>query len=111
LVEAEPHTILSTVKALVKASRDLSADPEGWVKASARRRPEVDREEIMKLWQQSQGHWPVNGRLDDGVVEGAAAMLVESGQVSAVPSMPVEEWVEMRFVDSALRELGRWKEP
>jgi NitT/TauT family transport system substrate-binding protein len=110
LVEAEPQTVQSVVNALVRASRDFSENPERWVAAAAKRRPEVDREAITKLWQQSRGHWPVNGRLDPGVVEKTATMLVESGQVSAAPSIPVKEWLEMRFVDAALRELGAWDE-
>jgi len=109
LVEAEPQTVRSFVKALVEASRDFSKNPERWVAAAAKRRPEVDREEIMKLWEQTRGHWPVNGRLDPGVVEETATMLVKSGEVSAAPSVSVKEWVEMRFVDAALGELGEWE--
>jgi ABC-type nitrate/sulfonate/bicarbonate transport system substrate-binding protein len=110
LVEAEPQTVQSLVKALIKASRDFSENPEGWVAAAAKRRPEVDKEMLTKLWLQSRGHWPVNGRLDPGVAEETAKMLVKSGEVLAVPSVPAKEWVEMRFVDAALGELGEWRD-
>jgi ABC-type nitrate/sulfonate/bicarbonate transport system substrate-binding protein len=109
-VEAEPQTVLSAVKALVKASRDFSGHPEVWVAAAAKRRPEVGRGAIMKLWEQTRGHWPVNGRLEPGVVEDTSAILVKAGEVAAMPSAPVKEWVEMRFVDTALSELGKWNE-
>jgi ABC-type nitrate/sulfonate/bicarbonate transport system substrate-binding protein len=110
LVEAEPQTVLSAVKALVKASRDFSEHPEVWVAAATKRRPEVGREAILKLWEQTRGHWPVNGRLDPKAVEDTSAILVKAGEVSAMPSVPAEEWVEMRFVDTALSELGKWNE-
>ena len=64
LVEAEPQTVLSVVKALIKASREFSKHQEVWVEAAAKRRPEVGREAIKGLWEQTRGHWPVNGRLD-----------------------------------------------
>jgi NitT/TauT family transport system substrate-binding protein len=110
LVEAEPQTVQSVVKALVKASRDFSENPERWVAAATKRRPEVDRETVRKLWEQIRGHWPVDGRLDPEVVEETVKILVKSGQVSSAPSVPAEEWVEMRFVDAALSELGKWNE-
>lgn len=108
LVLAEPQTVLSAVKALIKASRDLSQDKQRWTEAAAKRRPDVPREAIEKGWEQSRGHWPVNGRLDPRTVESAAKTLRRSGQVSTVPSAPGEEWVDMRFVDGALKELGEW---
>jgi len=108
LVEAEPETVLSAVKALVKASRDFSEHSEVWVAAAAKRRPEVGREAITKLWEQTRGHWPVNGRLDPAWVKDTSAVLVKAGEVPAMPSAPVKNWVEMRFVDSALKELGEW---
>jgi len=107
LVEAEPQTVLAAVKALVRASREFSEHPEVWVAAAAKRRPEVGREAITKLWEQTRGHWPVNGRLDPEVVEDTVAVLVKAGEVRAKPSVPVRNWVEMRFVDAALKELGK----
>lgn len=38
------------------------------------------------------------------------AVLIKSGQVRAAPSAPARDWVDMRFVDSALSELGKWPE-
>ena len=110
LALAEPHTVLSAVKALIKAARELGQDQQKWVEAAARRRPEVPREAIVKGWEMSRGHWPVNGRLDPKTVERAAKTLRKSGQVSKVPSGPYKEWVDMRFVDEALKELGEWKD-
>jgi ABC-type nitrate/sulfonate/bicarbonate transport system substrate-binding protein len=108
LVEAEPQTVLSAVKALIKASREFSRHPKVWVAAAAKRRPEVGREAIMGLWEQTRGHWPVNGRLDPRWVRDTVSVLVKAGEVPAAPSAPVKEWVEMRFVDRALKELGEW---
>jgi len=42
------------------------------------------------------------------VVEDTCAILVKAGEVSAMPSAPFRRWVEVRFVDSALKELGEW---
>ena len=108
LVEDEPQTVLSAVKALVKAAREFSQDQEAWVAGVTKRRPEMSRDSIVWAWQQSRGHWPVNGRLDHDMVEEVVSTLAKSGQVPAVPSTAVRQWVEMRFVDSALKELGEW---
>ena len=78
--------------------------------AAAKRRPDVPKDAIAKLWEQSRGHWPVNGRLDPAMVSRAARKLKKAGQVSSVPKGAVKDWVDMRFVDKALKELGRWKE-
>ncbi len=110
LVEEEPQTVLSAVKGLVKASREFSEHPSVWVAAAAKRRPELGRDAIKKLWEQTRGHWPVNGSLDPGWVKDTVAVLVKSGQVPAAPSAPVKDWVDMRFVDRALSELGKWPE-
>lgn len=107
-VKAEPHMVLSALKALTKASRDFSEHPEVWVAAAAKRRPEVGREAITKLWEQTGGRWPVNGRLDPAVVEDTVEVLVKAREVPGKPSAPVKDWVEMRFVDAVLKELGEW---
>jgi ABC-type nitrate/sulfonate/bicarbonate transport system substrate-binding protein len=110
LVLAEPQAALSTVKGIIKGSRYFSENQERWVAAVAKRRPEVARDTIVRGWEQSRGHWPVNGRLDPRTVEGTLAKLKKSGHVSTLPSAPIKEWVEMSFVDKALQELGEWKE-
>ncbi|MGH9920764.1 MAG: hypothetical protein ACRD6W_18075, partial [Nitrososphaerales archaeon] len=107
-VETEPQTVLSAVKALIRASREFSKHPDVWVAAAAKRRPEVGRDAIKALWAQTSGHWPVNGRLDPRWVKDTSAVLVKAGEVPAMPSAPVTKWVDMRFVDSALKELGKW---
>lgn len=55
LVLEEPQTALSAVRGLIRASRDFSESQERWVAAAAKRRPDVGREAIGKLWQQSPG--------------------------------------------------------
>ena len=110
LVAGKPQTVLSALKALIKASRDFGQNPRGWVEGAARRRPDVSKEVIMKAWEQSRGHWPVNGRLDPKTVQEATKRLKKSGEVSAVPSAAAKEWVDIRFIDAALGELGEWKE-
>ncbi len=106
LVEAEPNAVLSGVKALIRAARDFSKSPKGWTAAAARRRPDVGAEVISKCWEQSRGHWPVNGRLGPVTVQEAVARLKVSGEILAVPSAPAREWVVTRFVDGALSDLG-----
>jgi ABC-type nitrate/sulfonate/bicarbonate transport system substrate-binding protein len=109
LVSKEPQTVLAAVRGLIRASREFNENRDRWVAGAAKRRPEVGRDAIVKCWEQTRGHWPVNGRLDPGVAEGAAARLKRAGQVSAVPPAS-KGWVDMSFVDKALTELGKRKE-
>lgn len=110
IVESRPEAVQSYVRGLITASRRFSESQQEWIAGAAKRLPQVPREAIVKGWEQSKGHWPVNGRFDPKAAEEAVARLKKSGEISAVPSIPAKEWVLPQFVDSALKKLGRWEE-
>jgi ABC-type nitrate/sulfonate/bicarbonate transport system substrate-binding protein len=93
-------------KVLIKAARLFSDDPEAWVDAASRRRPDVSKEKIRKLWGFFQGDWPVNGGIDAaGLGEMLDDLTKEKGPAST-RRVPVGRLLAPEFEREALKELG-----
>ncbi len=61
ILKEDGEAVLRVTKVLMAAARLFSVDQDAWVDAAARRRPDVSKEKIRKLWSFFQGDWPVNG--------------------------------------------------
>jgi ABC-type nitrate/sulfonate/bicarbonate transport system substrate-binding protein len=100
------ETVQRVTKALMKAARLFSDDREAWVDAASKRRPDVSKEKIRKLWRFFQGDWPVNGGVD---VAGLGEMLDDLHKEwgpGSTRRMPAGRLLAPEFEREALKELG-----
>ena len=69
MLEDERDSVLRLTRALMTAARLFNDDADAWVDAASKRRPDVPKEKIRRLWDFFQGDWPVNGGVDAARVD------------------------------------------
>jgi ABC-type nitrate/sulfonate/bicarbonate transport system substrate-binding protein len=63
-IEQHSDAVERVTTVLLKAARLFSENREAWVDAASKRRPDVPKVKIGKLWEFFQGDWPVNGGVE-----------------------------------------------
>jgi len=95
------------VNAIIKASRDFAKDPNLWVEAMAKARPDVDRKTLEELAKAYRGAWSVNGGLNkDELAFTTEWTYANQEDLQGVRRVELSEWVDTSFIDKALAELG-----
>lgn len=100
ILEDDGDAVFRVTKVLMGAARLFSDDQDSWVDAAARRRPDVPKENIRKLWSFFQGDWPVNGGI------GAARLREMLEGVESTRRLPISRLLATEFEQRALEELG-----
>jgi NitT/TauT family transport system substrate-binding protein len=95
-------------KVLMKAARLFSDDPEAWVDAASKRRPDVSKEKIRKLWGFFQGDWPVNGGIDTTRLRELLESLRKERSPRPAKRPPIGRLVTTEFERAAIEELGAY---
>jgi NitT/TauT family transport system substrate-binding protein len=106
VMQEKPEHLRRFTAAIIKASRHFAENQEAWVEAITKRRPELDRQNVMNLWRNFKTAWAVNGLLNLDAYKKSAEFFYQSGTLEKVPKIEVGEWTETRFVDDVLREIG-----
>ena len=106
LIEESPDALTAISKTLMSAARMFSEDPDAWVEAAAKRRPDVPKASIRRQWQYFQRDWPVNGDIDTKRFRLIFQKLRSEGGIAMAGDLPIEKWVTTRFEELALKELG-----
>jgi NitT/TauT family transport system substrate-binding protein len=100
----------AVVRATIQASRDFATHPEFWVEGMMKARPDVPREQLEALAKAYAGDWSVNGGLDERELEATTDALYGTEEFKSLPRrVQPGEWIDRRFVDDALRDLGAYK--
>jgi ABC-type nitrate/sulfonate/bicarbonate transport system substrate-binding protein len=99
-------TVESVTKVLMKAARLFSDDSEAWVDAASKRRPDVSKEKIRKLWRFFQGDWPVNGGIDAARLGEMLESLTKGKGPRSTRRLPVNRFLTAEFEREAVEELG-----
>jgi NitT/TauT family transport system substrate-binding protein len=99
--------VAAVVKAIIAASRDFAKDPELWVDAMAKARPDVPREQLETLAKAFAKSWVVDGGLDMAEIGFTTDALYKSDDFKDIPRrVAPAEWIDRSFVDQALSDLG-----
>lgn len=95
------------MRVYVKASRYFGSNKQAWIDAMRKYRPDMDSADLAELWDLYQHDWAVNGgvNLDDYEI-GAQLLYATSPDFAEVPRIPLSTWVDPRFADAALSDLG-----
>lgn len=106
VIDDKPEHLRRFTAAILKASRHFAENQEAWLEAIGKRRPDVDRMDAANLWAGFKTAWAVNGLMNLDAYRKSAEFFYQSGSLEKVSKIEVGEWVETRFVDGILKEIG-----
>jgi NitT/TauT family transport system substrate-binding protein len=106
-IQQKPEELRRFTLAILKASRYLLENKQAWVDAMVVHRPDLDRQDLEFLWDQFGTSWAVNGWLSSPEYQRFVDYLYETTpDFKDVPRIGMSDWVETRFVDQVLKEIG-----
>jgi ABC-type nitrate/sulfonate/bicarbonate transport system substrate-binding protein len=106
MLDEERETVEAVARVLMKAARLFNEDPDAWTDAAFRRRPDVSKEKIRKLWEFFRGDWPVNGGLDSTGLGEMLDSLVAKKSRGPTRISSIDQLITREFERKALKELG-----
>jgi len=98
--------VAAVVRALIAISRDFAADPQRWVEAMTKARPDVSRSDLRAMAKAFAGSWSVNGGLNRAELEYTVDWAYRSPDFNGVRKVALPEWVDFSLVDEALQAAG-----
>jgi NitT/TauT family transport system substrate-binding protein len=105
-LQKEPETMYRLAKAMIEANRWIANNKSGTVQIAAKVIPDETVEVLSKAYDQADPHlWGVNGDISEASYKFTSDFLVKVGFMT--DPLPYEKFFERRFVDRALKELGR----
>jgi ABC-type nitrate/sulfonate/bicarbonate transport system substrate-binding protein len=106
----EPDVLEQITLVLFKAARLFSENPDAWVNAASKRRPDVPKEKIRKLWDFFKGDWPVNGGIETTRLEETLETLgtKKKNGHEMTRGLTINQIVAAEFERSAIEKLGRY---
>jgi NitT/TauT family transport system substrate-binding protein len=96
------NEVAGVVRGILAASRDFARDPELWVNAMVKARPDVPRDQLEALAQAYEGEWSTDGGLDMKELAFTTDALYKSADFKDVPRrVEPAEWVDRSFIEAA----------
>lgn len=105
-LETRADDVDAVVRALIKASRDVAADPALWVAFMQEARPDVAVETLDMLAETFAQSWSVNGGLSAEELAFTTDWLYEGEDFAELRRVELGEWVDFGPADRALEALG-----
>ncbi len=105
-LERNPETIFQLTRALIEANRWIAANRAGTVEIATKVLADESAEVLAKSYDMSDPRlWGVNGDITEAAYKYTADFLLKVGYLK--DPVPYEKFFDRRFVDRALKELGR----
>ncbi len=105
-LEKHPETVSRLTKALIEANRWIAANKAGTVEVALRIVPGETAEVLGKAYDSTDPRlWGVNGDLTEAAYRYSVNLLLKVGHLQA--PVPFDKFFDRRFVDRALKDLGR----
>ena len=105
-LEERRDDVKKVIAALIKASRDFASDPNVWVEAMVKARPDVEKATLESLGEAFKQSWSVNGGLSKDELEYTTTALYEGGDFANMRKVELSEWADFSVIDEVLAELG-----
>ena len=97
----------AVIRAIIKASRDFAADPQKWVDAMAKARPDISVDTLKELADNYKNSWSVNGGMNRKELDYTVGWLYEGEDFKNLPEVPFEKWADLSLVDDVLADIGK----
>jgi NitT/TauT family transport system substrate-binding protein len=105
-IQKEPETMYRLAKSMIEANRWIANNKTGTVQITAKIIPDETPEVLSRAYDQADPHlWGVNGDISEASYKFTGDFLVKVGFMTE--PLPYEKFFDRRFVDRALKELGR----
>ncbi len=105
-IQKNSETIYRLAKSMIETSRWIAANKAGTVEVAAKVIPDEKPEILSKAYDLADPHlWGVNGDISQGAYKYTSDFLLKVGFMKE--AVPYEKFFDHRFVDRALKELGR----
>ncbi len=105
-LETRGGEVEAVIEALVLAARDFQADPEKWVTAMKKARPDMDEGDLRLLAAAFAGAWTVNGGLSAGELTEAQTWLHEGEDFKGLTPAPLDSFADLRPLQAVLEKIG-----
>jgi len=94
--------VAAVVKAILAASRDFARNPELWVDAMTKARPDIKRDQLETLSKAYAKSWQVDGGLDEKELEFTTGAFYDSADFKDVPKrVEPKDWIDRSFIEAA----------
>lgn len=105
-IQKNPETIYRLTRATIEANRWIAANKAGTVEVARKILPEESAEVLSKAYDMADPRlWGVNGDITEASYKFTVEFLQKIGYLEK--SVPYDQFFDRRFVDRALKELGR----
>ncbi len=98
--------VQAVIEALVLAARDFQAEPEKWVAAMKKARPDVEEADLRMLAAAFSGAWTVNGGLNAAELTEAQAWLHEGEDFNGLAVAPLESFADLSSLQAVIEKVG-----
>lgn len=105
LREREPE-VTAVTRALVLLSRDFAHDPDLWVTAMEKERPDVKRKDLDELAAAYRNSWSVNGGLNRDEIEFTTEWTYRTEDFKNLRKVAIAEWVDFGILKGILKQIG-----
>jgi NitT/TauT family transport system substrate-binding protein len=106
VAKARPKDVAAVVRALIVASRDFAKNPELWVGAMAKLRPDVKKSDLETLGAAYRSTWSINGGLNLDALKFTTATLYRGPDFKDLKRVEPVAWVDTSFIDGVLKSVG-----
>ncbi|MCP8939628.1 ABC transporter substrate-binding protein [Alsobacter sp. SYSU M60028] len=106
VAKSKAKAIAAFTKANLEAARDFHKNPKLWADAMAKERPDVSRATLDELAVLFKDSWSVNGGMNLKQLAYTQAELYKGPDFRDLRPVTLEEWVDTRPVDAALKDVG-----
>jgi NitT/TauT family transport system substrate-binding protein len=94
--------VAAVVQAILAASRDFARNPESWVDAMVKARPDIKREQLEVLAKAYAKSWAVDGGLDEKELEFTTDAFYKSEDFKDIPKrVAPKDWIDRSFIEAA----------
>lgn len=105
-IQKEPETMYRLAKAMIEANRWIAGNKAGTVQIAAKIIPDETVEVLTKAYDQADPRlWGANGDISEASYKFTSDFLVKVGFMTE--PLPFDKFFDRRFIDRALKELGR----
>ncbi len=105
-IQKEPETMYKLAKAMIETNRWIAANKAGTVEVASKVIPDEKPEVLSKAYDQADPHlWGVNGDISPAAYKYTVDFLIKVGYMKE--PVPYDQFFDHRFVDRAVKELGR----
>lgn len=106
VLDTRREEVEGVIRALIRISRDFSADPDAWAAAIAPYAPNTGEADLRALAATFAGAWSVNGGMNANDLQYTQDWLYSTEDFADVPPVTIDQWVDFGPVDTVLEDVG-----